>query len=148
MQYLEVLIAAVAAFMLGFLWYTALFGKAWQKETGVTDEQAQSGMAITHGTSFLMMCLIAMGLSHFLHGHSLEEQTFLHGASHGAQVAILFTITGTAINYAYQKKSLKLWLIDAGYLVAFIALQGGVILALKMFTGAVAGDPDAAGSAG
>ena len=148
MQYLEVLIAAIAAFLLGFLWYTALFGKAWQAETGVTDEQAQKGIAVTHGTAFLMMCLIAMGLSHFLHAHSLEEQTFAHGALHGVQVAVLFTITGTAINYAYQKKSLKLWLIDAGYLVAFIALEGGVLLALKMFTGAVTGDPDAVGTEG
>jgi hypothetical protein len=34
-------------------------------------------------------------------------------------------------NYLYQKKSLKLYLIDGGYLVAFMALEGGVLAALK-----------------
>ena len=41
MAHLEILIGAAAAFMLGFLWYTALFGKAWQAETGISDEDAQ-----------------------------------------------------------------------------------------------------------
>ena len=49
MAYLELFIAALAAFLLGFAWYTALFGKAWQAETGLTSEQAQSNMALTHG---------------------------------------------------------------------------------------------------
>ncbi len=44
MQYLEPIIGGAAAFLLGFLWYSALFGKVWQAETGVTDEQAQKSM--------------------------------------------------------------------------------------------------------
>ena len=44
MQYLEPVIGGIGAFMLGFLWYTALFGKAWQVETGITDEEAQKDM--------------------------------------------------------------------------------------------------------
>ncbi len=36
MAFLEPVLGGLAAFMLGFAWYTALFGKAWQAETGVT----------------------------------------------------------------------------------------------------------------
>ena len=64
MAYLEILIGAVAAFLLGFAWYTVLFGKAWQAETGITDDQAKSGVAMTYGLSFLLMAVLAGGFFH------------------------------------------------------------------------------------
>ena len=132
MQFVEPLIGGAAAFLLGFAWYTALFGKAWQAETGVTDEQAQSGMAITHGTSLLMMILISYGLNMYFNYHAIEDHNFMHGAFHGAMNCVLFALPLMAINILYQKKSLKLFLIDGGYALAFFALSGGVMAALKM----------------
>ncbi len=132
MAYLEPLIAAVAAFLLGFLWYTALFGKAWQKETGVTDEQAQSGMGITHGGAFLMMIVIAFGINIIVNLHAPEDQTFVHGGFHGLLTAVFYAIPAMVIHYLYQKKSFKLILIDGGYLILFFALMGGVLGALSL----------------
>ncbi len=132
MAYVEILIAAVAAFLLGFGWYTTLFGKLWQAETGITDEQAKSGIAMTHGLAFLMMCVLAFGISQMVHFHDLAEQTFTHGMLHGAQLAGIFALPALAINYLYQKKSLKLFLIDGLYVLLFCALMGGVLAALKL----------------
>lgn len=132
MAYLEVLIGALSAFLLGFGWYTALFGKAWQAETGVTDEQAQSGIAMTHGLAFLMMCVMSFQINFIINFHELAEQTFVHGAFHGLMAAVFLPVPAVAINYLYQKKSLKLFLIDAGYILAFCALSGGVMAALKL----------------
>lgn len=132
MSYLEIPIAALAAFMLGFLWYTALFGKAWQAETGITDEQAQSGMLLTHGLAFLMMCIIAFGINFVVNMHSIEEQVFSHGALHGVMSAAIYCLPAVAIHYAYQKKSLKLFAIDASYIAIFCALMGGVLAWLKL----------------
>lgn len=132
MAFLEIPIAALAAFMLGFAWYTALFGKAWQAETGVTDEQAQSGMAITHGLAFLMMCIIGYGINFVINMHPVAEQTFSHGALHGVLAAGLYCVPAVAIHYAYQKKSLKLFIIDGAYILLFSALMGGVLAALKL----------------
>ncbi len=132
MAYLEIPIAAAAAFMLGFLWYTALFGKAWQAETGITDEEAQSGIAITHGLAFLMMCILAYGISYIVHMHTPEDQTFIHGGFHGLMVAAIYCLPAVAIHYAYQKKSLKLFLIDGSYLLLFCGLMGGVLALLNL----------------
>ena len=132
MAYLEVLIGGLAAFLLGFGWYTALFGKAWQAESGVTDEQAQSGMAMTHGLAFVMMCIICFYINSMFNYHDIAEQTFVHGAFHGVMIGALIAAPAVAINYLYQKKSLKLFLIDAGYVLAFCALSGGVMGALKL----------------
>ena len=132
MAYLELFIAALAAFMLGFAWYTALFGKAWQAETGVTDEQAKDGIAITHGVAFLMMVVLAYAINIIIGFHAVEEQTFSHGALHGAMAAGFYAVPAMIIHYMYQKKSFKLMAIDGGYLVSFMALMGGILAALKL----------------
>jgi len=132
MEYLEILIAAAAAFMLGFLWYTALFGKLWQAETGITDEQAASGMALTHGLAFLMMCIIAYSINMIIGFHEPAEQTLSHGAFHGLLAAAFYCVPAVAIHYAYQKKSLKLFAIDAGYILAFCSVMGAVLGALDL----------------
>lgn len=132
MAFLEPIIGAFAAFMLGFLWYTALFGKVWQAETGMSDEDASKDMARTHGLAFLMMVIMSFGLNIIICLHPVEEQTFIHGAFHGALMGVFYSATATAINYLYQRKSFKLWLIDAGYLVLLLALSGGVMALLKL----------------
>lgn len=132
MQFVEPLIGGIAAFGLGFLWYTSLFGKAWQAETGLSDEDAQKDMARTHGLALLMMVIMSYYLNGYINYHDAAEQTFTHGAFHGMIFGLFFAATSTAINYLYQRKSLKLYLIDATYQVAFLALSGGVMAMLKL----------------
>lgn len=64
--------------------------------------------------------------------HELADQTFVHGAFHGLLAAVFMPLPAVAINYLYQKKSFKLYLIDAGYILAFCALAGGVMSWLKL----------------
>ena len=132
MAYLEPILGGIAAFLLGFAWYTFLFGKVWQKETGITDEQAQEGMAITHGGALLMMIILSFGVNYIINMHTLAEQTFSHGAFHGAMAAAGFAVPLMIINYLYQKKSFMLMLIDGLYGICFLALSGGVMAALKL----------------
>ena len=39
---LAILIAAVAGFMVGGLWYGPLFGKTWQREIGLSDDDIEA----------------------------------------------------------------------------------------------------------
>jgi hypothetical protein len=132
MAYLEPVLGGLAAFLLGFAWYTALFGKAWQAETGITDEQAQEGMVMTHGLSLLMMIIISYGINYVINLHESADQTFVHGAFHGILSCVLYGLPLLVVHYLYQKKSLKLLLIDGGYALAFFALSGGVMAALNL----------------
>ena len=128
-NFLAVLVAGVAAFMLGFLWYSFFFGKAWQKELGFTDEYIQQGnMPLIFGSSFVMMLIMSLGLAILLsaHGGGLNWMTGLH---YGLLTGTMFVATSIAINYLYQRRSLKLWLIDASYQIAFLCLMG-IILAI------------------
>jgi len=132
MAYLEPVIGGIAAFMLGFAWYTVLFGKVWQAETGITDEEAQSNMLLTHGLALLMMIIMSFAVNMIIGFHELEEQTFMHGGFHGMMVGVLYAAPAIAINYLYQRKSLKLYLIDASYMILLLGLSGGIMAALKL----------------
>ena len=53
-----ILVATLASFALGALWYSVLFGKIWQREVGITDEDMKgANMAKIFGT-----CLILTGV--------------------------------------------------------------------------------------
>ena len=67
-NYLAVIAAAVATFALGGLWYSpALFGKAWQREAGVTEEKMKSAnMALIFGLTFVLALIAAWVFALFL----------------------------------------------------------------------------------
>ena len=57
-NWIAVVVAAVACFLLGGLWYSpVLFGKAWQRETGLTDEQLKNGNMVKIFGLSLVLCI-------------------------------------------------------------------------------------------
>lgn len=132
MAIVESLIGATIAFLLGFLWYTALFGKAWQQEVGLSDDDAHDDTVRTHLLAYLMMVIIAYGINFVINLHKPEEQTFTHGAFHGFVAAAMFCLPAMSIHYLYQRKSFKLWCIDGSYLIIFSTLMGAIMALLKL----------------
>ncbi len=123
------LVAAVAFWALGALWYSPLlFGKRWQKEVGLSEETIKkANMAVVFGLSFVLMFLMVMGMSITLRIHHPEDVTWLTGLGLGIFIAIFFAMAATGINYLYQRRSLTLWLIDGFYLILGLALAGIII---------------------
>ncbi len=112
-NYLAVVIAAVASFLLGGLWYSpALFGKAWQREAGLTDEQLKSGnMARIFGLSLVLSLLAAWVFALFLGPRPPVALGFGAGFSAG----LCWVTASFGINYLFERKSFKLFLINGGY---------------------------------
>jgi hypothetical protein len=107
------------------LWYAPfLFGNAWQKATGLTDEELKNAnMARTFGLSFVMSVMISYGMAMFFG----SEVDFQMGLMYGLMTAVFFVIPSMGINSLFEHHSLKLFLINAGYnLVTYVAI-GGII---------------------
>ena len=128
-NWLAVVFGTLAFFVVGAVWYSALFAKAWQREVGLSDEQLKSGrnMALTFGTTFALEFVIVLTLGHLF--------AFLHPGDHakmmmatGFGLAIMAPALG--INYLYMRKSLTLWLIDAGHFVVGMTVVGLVFVLL------------------
>ena len=110
---LAVLAAAVATFVLGVLWYSpALFGKAWQREAGVTDEQMRtSNKARVFGLAFILSLVAAFVFALFLG----PRPPVSLGLGAGFSAGLCWVAASFGINYLFEQRSFKLWLINAGY---------------------------------
>jgi len=128
-NFLAIFVAALASFALGSLWYSPLmFGKGWQKAVGLTDDDIKdSSMALTFGLSFVLIFIAGIGIAMFQQGHDNAESTLLGGLFHGLFIGIFFIATSYGVNMLYQRKSFKLWAIDAGYQIVLFGIMGSII---------------------
>ena len=100
-NWIAVLVAAVAAFVLGGLWYGPLFGKTWQGHVGLSDEDLASKghPAVIMGSAFLLTVVQAAVL-----GATLPSGAGIAGAvGHALIIAIAFVATAFAVNYLFSR---------------------------------------------
>lgn len=127
-NWLAVVVATLASFMLGALWYSLLFKKTWIREVGMSEETMKQGanMAKIFGTCLVLTAVMAFGMAAMIYGHGKGLMDWKHGMLFGLFVGVCFVAASTGINYLYQRKSFLLWAIDAGYQVAFLAMMGAI----------------------
>lgn len=126
-NYLAVAVAAVAAFVLGGLWYSPmLFGRAWMTASGVSEEQVNQGNpATTFGIAFVWALLGAAVFALFLG----PSPGFGLAAAAGFAAGLFWVAGSFGINYQFERRPVKLLLINGGYHTAQYTLYG-VILGL------------------
>lgn len=98
MNFLILLLAALVPMILGFIWYNPkVFGNAWMKAAGITDEKIKSGnMALIFGLSFLFSLMLAIALQaiviHQSHLASivLNEPGFMEGTGEAFEMVEAF----------------------------------------------------------
>jgi len=129
LNYLAVVVAAVASFVFGAVWYGSL-GKPWMDAVGKTEEEIKSSgqplpvlMAITIVAQLVMAWVLAGLIGHLGKGHV----TILNGLTSGAFVWLGFVATTLIVNHGYQGARWKLTLIDGGHWLIVLMIQGAVI---------------------
>lgn len=111
-NWLAVVAAAASSFVLGGIWYSALFSKAWQTAAGVTDEQIKSSnMGMVFGGSFVLSLVAAATFAMFLGA----EINALTGAFYGFIAGLCWVAGSFGINYLFERRPLSLFLINGGY---------------------------------
>ncbi|RMB63303.1 DUF1761 domain-containing protein [Dokdonia sinensis] len=135
-NWLAMLVASASSLVVGFFWYGPLFGKAWMRESGMTEEKIKTGnMALIFGMSFVFAFVLSFmlwGLVMFGGGngeiHGKEPYlTFKHGAFHGALMALLFVAPILGTIALYERRSFKYVIIAVGYWTITLAIMGGII---------------------
>ena len=126
-NYLAVIIAALAAFGLGMIWYMVL-AKPWVRATGKSEAElrkpgpARSLPFIIIGLALIVMAWMLAGLM----GH-IGNITVRGGMITGAFVWTGFVITTMGVNHAFGAQKPMLTLIDGGYWLAVLVVMGAVI---------------------
>ena len=129
MNWVAVALGTVVFFAVGAVWYSALFAKAWQREVGLSTEQLTGGrnMMLIMGTCLLLEFVVVLMLGHLFARIQPGDHAKMMMAT-GFGLAIMAPAIG--INYLYQRRSLKLFLIDAGHFVVGMTAVGLVFVLL------------------
>ena len=117
-----VLVAVVANFILGFLWYTPLFGNAWAKEMGFDMSVKPPGSVMARGMIFMV---IGNFLLAYVFAHNNAAWNYVPGMDAMSPAMKVFNSTfftwlgfflpGDLSAVAWEKKSWKLFGINTGY---------------------------------
>jgi len=121
-NYLAIVVATVANFFFGFLWYTPLFGKAWAKELGLNTSGPPPAGALAKG---MIMGLIGQLLMAYVFAHNNAAWSFVPGMSEMPVIgnilsAAIFTWLGFYLpvdlnRVAWENSSWKLFFINTTY---------------------------------
>jgi hypothetical protein len=132
-NYLAVLVAAVAGWLVGAAWYN-LLANQWVAAQGKTMEAFRQEQAAKIGDPkaslpfvfAFVACLVMAWVLAGMIGH-LGRVTIRTGVISGAFAWLGFVATTMAVNYAFGGRTWRLFAIDAGYWLAVLALMGAII---------------------
>lgn len=129
-NWLAVLVAAVATFLLGGLWYTALFGKLWQRLNGYSEEKVkamqkarppQVFFSVMFACYLVLAAVIAVLFASF----------GIASAGAGATVGLLLWVGPAAAigvtAWLANDKPFGVYAIDLAYQFTFLVMMGAIL---------------------
>jgi hypothetical protein len=135
-NFIAILVAVVANFILGFIWYTPLFGKVWAKEMGFDTSIKPTGAEMAKGMIFMVIGNFFLA---YVFAHNIAAWSFVPGMEEMSQtVSIMNSAIFTWLGFylpvdigivTWEKKSWKLFFINTGYHLVML-IVASVILTL------------------
>jgi len=128
-HWLAVIAAGVAAFVVGGVWYSALFGKIWMAARGMTAESmagAKGNVGMMFSLTFVLDLVMAFFLDHVLGTYQPQPDLGLSLMIAGG-LALGFVIPAMVVNYLYQQAKPNLFLIDGGHWLVVFLVMGAVL---------------------
>ena len=124
-DYAAILVAAVASWIAGAVWYGVL-GKQWMQALGWTEADRPKSPPIGPLATTLVAELVMAGLLAGLIGH-FGQAGIRNGVIVTAFSWLAFVAPTIAVNNAFQKRPVKLTVIDSGHWLMVLLVQGLVI---------------------
>jgi len=129
-NYLAIIVATFASFVIGFLWFGPLFGKVWAKEMGFGKKEMNAAKKKGMGkimlvnfvgtlvTAYVLAVLIGM----------LGVSTLIDGVKLGFWIWLGFFAAATLLNgMLWEGKSFKLYIINAAFWLVSIKVMASII---------------------
>lgn len=125
MGYLNVIVAGIAGFGFGAVWYMAL-AKPWMAATGVTEEQQKNGGPMPFVIGLIGAILCAGMMRHIFASTGVD--TVGKGFTSGLGIGAFIVVPWLATNYAFAQRPKALTLIDGGYAIGGCTAIGIVLM--------------------
>jgi hypothetical protein len=126
LNFLSVLVAALANYIIATVWYAAIFGKLWKKLTGISEMKPSPVKMII---VFIGSLVISFVLFHFI---AFENAYFDISGIAGGLLAGFHSWLGfiapvTLTNVMYEKRPWKLWLLDNSFWLISLLVMGVIL---------------------
>lgn len=140
-NFLALLVCTVAGFFLCYVWYTPLFGKAWSKEMGFDPSEEHptpqliKSLLLTAVSVFLISMVSASNIAVWtpstwgVTGVSISKNS--QAIQAGVFTWLGFFVSNLLLGVAWQKRSWKLFAIDAGYFLTLLLIVSFIIVYMK-----------------
>lgn len=124
-NWLAVIVATVASMALGFAWYMIL-AKQWMAAVGKTREELRPNDPTPYIWSVVVQFVMAYFIA-VLTPALFDATNVVTGILCGVNMWLGFVITSMILNHRYQGAKWSLTLIDGGYLLGVLIVQGIVV---------------------
>ena len=129
-NYPAVVVAAIAYWILGGIWYAVLFSKPWMALEHMTEEQVKSmNPVLPYLITFVLNILIAYSIAQICIWRNAN--TIGRGASVGVLLWVGFVAPITYTTYMYEMRPKELFAINEFYPLAGLVLMGAILGAWK-----------------
>lgn len=121
-----VIVATIAAFVLGGLWYGPLLGQQWLAAMGKTEDEIEptpTPFVVSFFTALLTTVVLAALIK------SLGLNGWVDGLAIGLLTGLGFIATAMASDSAFCGWGLRLFLIQAGYRVSYSVVMALILVA-------------------
>ena len=125
-NYWAVLVAALASFIVGSLWYGPIFGKLWMQLHNYTKEEIEASnipFPVIMVINYIAAALAAFALAMFLGA----EASVGFGVFAGLMVAVFWIGTSRLNDVLFERQPLKLYFINVGYNIIIYVLMGAIL---------------------
>ncbi len=124
LNWLAILVATVAGFVIGGIWYGPLFGNAWMSALGKSPDDIQPSpkpFVISFVTALITAIVLAVLIN------ALDISTLGGGVMIGLLIGVGFIATAMASDSAFCGWGVNLWLIQSGYRVLYSVVMGAIL---------------------
>lgn len=120
-----VVLSGIASMLIGFIWYSnILFADAWMKENRFKNDDLNPN-PILFVSSFILAIISAASINTIINLSGYNS--LIMGAFIGFAIGIGIVATTFGTSYLFEKKSIKLFLINAGYQVVYFTISGFIV---------------------
>lgn len=125
MDVTALLLAAVASFAIGAVWFTLLFGKPYRRLLGVPEGASAKGMGTAMAVGFVLDLVRAYVLIQVV--AAMGAYSVATGAEAGFWVWLGFVFTTFVGAVVYEKRSPRVAAISAGYYLVAYLVMGAIV---------------------
>ena len=128
-NYLAVLVAAIVAYALGSVWYSPmLFAKVWMAENVLTMEKHKvNPPAMGPLLLIAFVCALIASFAMAVLLITPQHHSLVIGLKRGFAAGVCWIATAFGSSYAFEAKTLRHWMINAGHYVVQFTLMGAVL---------------------